>query len=287
LAVPRPKAEEVLDRQTESGRAIQSDAERLETEPDYGEWNNRLKRWKDLTSRALTTVFTTPEAANDFGHAASPGVVFVGPSSVQEDLKQDLRALDRAINTLVSLKEQLDFIEGPVLETPAQPRQHASVTDSRNAKVFIVHGRDIALKTRVARTLEQTGEHAVVILHEQANQGRTIIEKFEDHASATDFAVIIASGDDLGRLHPKHVGEHEPTPEDQPRPRQNVIFELGYFVAKLGRSRVAVLYEPGVQLPSDYAGVTYTGVDPGGRWEYDLLRELRAANLSFDTNKLT
>ena len=89
---------------------------------------------------------------------------------------------------------------------------------------------------------------------------------------------MLLTGDDTGGL---NGGEH------QARARQNVVFELGYFFGKLGRSRVAVLYEPGVELPSDVSGLLYVEVDQGGGWQYRLGKELRAAGIAADLNKLT
>ena len=103
----------------------------------------------------------------------------------------------------------------------------------------------------VGRLLEKPGGHEVVILHEQPNEGRTLIEKFEDHASAGDHAVVLLTGDDVGGEVPVDGKD----PVLNPRGRQNVVFELGFFVGRLGRSRAVVLYEEGVELPSDFKGL--------------------------------
>ena len=109
-----------------------------------------------------------------------------------------------------------------------------------------------------------------VILHEQANLGKTIIEKFEDEASDVGFAVVLLSPDDEGRARGKE--------ELRPRARQNVVFEHGFFFAKLGRSRVVALYrdEEGFEKPSDVDGVLYVPYDDAGAWKIDLVRELQA-----------
>ena len=52
------------------------------------------------------------------------------------------------------------------------------------------------MKLAVARTLEKLGLDAI-ILHEQPNLGKTIIEKFSDHADVS-FAVVLLSPDDMG-----------------------------------------------------------------------------------------
>ena len=72
------------------------------------------------------------------------------------------------------------------------------------------------------------------------------------------------------------------------RARQNVIFELGFFIGKLGRNRVLVLYqeEENFEMPSDYSGVLYTPYDSSGRWQFDLIKELKACGYDVDANKL-
>jgi predicted nucleotide-binding protein len=96
----------------------------------------------------------------------------------------------------------------------------------------------------VARFLEQIGFEAI-ILHEQANQGRTIIEKFEAHADV-GFAVVLLTPDDEGRAKGGEI---------QSRAPQNVVLELGYFIGRLGRNKVCALKRGDLEFPSDYQGV--------------------------------
>lgn len=145
-----------------------------------------------------------------------------------------------------------------------------------NAHVFVVHGRDERALNECARFVETLGLVAVV-LREQPNQGRTIIEKFEGHADV-GFAIVLLTGDDRGAS-----AENE---SFNPRARQNVIFELGFFVGRLGRHRVCALYQPGVELPSDFAGVVYEELDLRGAWKLRLAQELRSAGLPVDLNRM-
>ena len=121
----------------------------------------------------------------------------------------------------------------------------------------------------VARYLERLGLETV-ILHEKANEGRTVIEKIEAH-SDVGFAVVLLTPDDIGGLKREGV-------QAQPRARQNVILELGYFLAKLKRSRVCALYVPGVEIPSDYP-VLYIELDGKGGWRTLLAQELSNARM--------
>ena len=115
-----------------------------------------------------------------------------------------------------------------------------------------------------------------VILHKQANQGGTVIEKFEVH-SDVGFAVVLLTPDDVGRS----IKEEEL----QPRARQNVLLELGYFIGHLGRKKVCALRRGDLELPSDYVGVVWEKMDDGGGWKLALARELKAAGHEVDLNK--
>jgi predicted nucleotide-binding protein len=145
-------------------------------------------------------------------------------------------------------------------------------------EIFIIHGHDEEMKQGVARILSQLGL-VPIILHEQPNSGRTIIEKFEDHA-ATGFAVALLSPDDKG------FRSSEKSSSAKSRARQNVVLELGYFVGKLGRSKVVALVRGDVEIPSDFAGVVYTPYDASGRWKFDLVKELKAAGYEVDANEI-
>jgi len=145
-------------------------------------------------------------------------------------------------------------------------------------KVFIVHGRNDALKNSAARFLTRLNLEPV-ILHEQPNKGRTIIEKFFDH-SDVGFAVVLLTPDDKG-------GSADGALESlRFRARQNVIMELGFFLGRLGRERVAAIYDNEVEMPSDYSGVLFLPYDDAGAWQFPLAKEIRAAGIAVDLNRL-
>jgi predicted nucleotide-binding protein len=161
--------------------------------------------------------------------------------------------------------------EGPQLE-PAREKVPGSET------VFLVHGHDGAAKHEVARFVERITGKPPVILDEQANRGRTLVEKFEAHATTATYAIVLVTPDDVGR-----VADTDPS-ADKPRARQNVVFELGYFFGKLGRHRVAVL-NSGVEKPSDVDGLVYIGY-PAGNWQVELGKELHEAGVLVDMARL-
>ena len=147
-----------------------------------------------------------------------------------------------------------------------------SVTD----RVFVIHGRDNEAKQTVARFLEKI-DLKPVILHEQPDMGRTIIEKFEDYADV-EFAVVLLTPDDVGSLQSEESNLKS-------RARQNVIFEFGYCIGRLGRQRVCALTKGNVEIPSDYAGVLYIPLDDAGGWKMQLITELKTAGFNVDANR--
>ena len=144
-------------------------------------------------------------------------------------------------------------------------------------KVFIVHGHNEEYIEKVARFLEKL-ECEPIILKEQPNSGKTIIEKFEE-LSDTDFGVVIYTNCDRGSV-------NEDNATLKPRARQNVIFEHGYLYARLGRNRVCALVQDGVEIPSDLSGVLYVRIDKNDSWKFQLAKEMKNAGISIDMNKI-
>lgn len=138
---------------------------------------------------------------------------------------------------------------------------------SEKPAVFVVHGHDDALKSEVARFLERLGFEAV-ILHERANRGKTIIEKLSAEIDRVKFGVVLYTADDT-------------TDSGAKRARQNVVFEHGFLVGKLGRDRVCVIMDNNIEKPSDNDGVVYISRQ---NWKNDVADELKAAGFVVDKN---
>ncbi len=125
--------------------------------------------------------------------------------------------------------------------------------------VFIVHGHDETAKLSLKNYLQNTLKlPEPIILHEKPNQGRTIIEKFEGLSSSADLVFVLLTPDDL-------VATGTEMDSIKRRARQNVIFELGYFLGQLGRrsGRIFLLYKGILDLPSDINGLIYLNIDSG------------------------
>jgi predicted nucleotide-binding protein len=279
LAASRTRAEEVIDRHIGEGRTLQADSDQVVTGEHHDDWEKRRQRWVKLTGEGLWSVYTSEVPQKEFESSASTPRILGDAGAVQE-FEWEREAVGRSINTLESLRERLEYLESPA-EGPATPK--ASAESTGDERVFLVHGHASGAKETVGRLLEKTGDHEVVTLHEQPSEGRTLIEKFEDNAKASDHAVVLLTADDVGG----EASAGGAKPDLQPRARQNVVFELGFFVGSLGRSHVTVLYEAGVELPSDFKGVVYIPLDKGGAWRFQLLAELRGAGLTYDLNRIS
>jgi predicted nucleotide-binding protein len=174
------------------------------------------------------------------------------------------------------------------------------VTNERPA-VFVVHGHDHAMRDKLVAFLRKQSSFETIVLEEEANRGKTIIEKFEAHTHRARFALVIATPDDVGctaaelvewdplakehlladltKRRSKSLDELEFVPPPvRPRARQNVVLEWGYFAGKLGRDNVMIVKTGDVELPSDLRGILETR----GNFELALLRELKAAGLDVD-----
>lgn len=207
-----------------------------------------LQHYSMMVSRGFSEEYATPTQRNINNAVAL--------------LKQAKRALEEDLAD----QAQAAQAESPGVADNPQP------TLSR--KVFIVHGHDEGAREMVARFLERLGFQSI-ILHEQANQGRTVIEKVEAHGEV-GFAVVLLTPDDEGCA-------RGATPE--PRARQNVLLELGYFLGRLGRAKVCALKRGTLEIPSDFAGIVWESMDGDG-WKQALGRELQAAGHDIDWNKV-
>ncbi|VVN43175.1 TIR domain-containing protein [Pseudomonas fluorescens] len=182
----------------------------------------------------------------------------------QDNIQQSIHMLSEAQRTL---REDLADYEHVTVSTDNGQQQ-------LSRKVFIVHGHDEGAREMVARFLERLGFQSI-ILHEQANQGRTVMEKVEAHGDV-GFAVVLLTPDDEGCANGGTL---------EPRARQNVLLELGYFLGRLGRDKVCALKRGTVEIPSDFAGVVWEPME-GNDWKQALGRELEAAGHDIDWNKV-
>lgn len=230
-------------------------------------------KWHRNTRVAIVNTFS-----EDSRHMQDFDAIHYSPmwAPSSESAKHDIYVggLDSAAAVLESMIEEIKEYWEEEQQTPPSPAVREN--ERTNTKeVFVIHGRNNEAKETVARFLTKL-ELTPVILHEQPNQGQTIIEKFEQNARV-GFAVALLTPDDVGALE----GEENNL---KPRARQNVVFELGYFLGRLGRERVCALTKGNVEIPSDYDGVVYISLDDGG-WKMNLIRELKNTGFEVDANR--
>lgn len=214
----------------------------------FGDDSNHVKELKDI--RFVPMVIGGATDDSDFREARNGG------------LRETQAVLESMIDEVGEWSEDQEM-------ALHRSRQHMDTQ-----RVFLAHGRDEGAKHEVARFVERL-QLEPVVLSEMPGTGKTIIEKLEAYADV-GYAIVLLTGDDRGAL----KGEGE-----SPRARQNVIFELGFFIGKLGRKRVCTLIKGEPEIPSNYYGVEYIPFETDGRWKMLLFRELKEHGLNVDANR--
>ncbi len=264
LRIPQAEAEAQLAERIALGRKLlshepSSSAELHGLRDEIAQWRDYNRTWLDtnLGGEAAEEYRTT---STHWGSAMAPD----DPATKLRFLRQELQS---EVSKLQSIHGRLHMW---ATETDSMPSNQVS----SDAPIFIVHGSDTLRAESVARTVENATGRKTVILREQPNLGRTLMEKFEQHAAEASYAIIVLTAHDRGC--------RADETDTKPRGRQNVILEMGYFYALLGRDRVSVLLQTGVEKPSDMDGIVYTTLDDNGAWKTGLFRELRHAGFSVD-----
>lgn len=243
---------------------------------DFG--RERFAAWRRQIDKFLDEYLPGARAMLD--KKLHHGIFFRGGSEsdydvfMREDGEPSLAFIDSLCLDIKN--DEYDFSREVPHQNTAKTEKAKGATPKNSTRVFIVHGHDEALKSKAARFVEKLGFKAV-ILHEQANQGHTIIEKIETHTEV-GFAIVLYTPDDAGGTQADAKAGTL-----KPRARQNVVFEHGYLIAKLSRARVVPLVAGKVELPSDISGVVY--VDDTN-WQIDIAKEMKAAGYNIDFNKL-
>ena len=228
-----------------------------------------FEAWVNGTEVVVRSIFGNASPMHTKITAVSywPGIVFEETSATEFANAQRAGVLE-TIALLKAAKLELEITEGPSGTTElSAPEREPSET------IFIVHGRDDARKYALSSFLQNLTGNQPVILHQQPSAGQVLIEKFESVAGSAGYSVVLLTADDRGR--PKEMD----TSDERARARQNVVFEMGFFFGLIGRKRVAVLYDQGVELPSDVAGIVYIPLDDAGAWKGQLASEISHAGL--------
>jgi hypothetical protein len=252
---------------------------RIDGVKSQGRESPAFTQWQHEASVAVANIFGEDSLNYRRFSGISYSLNFFTADTPDSDFERRWKeGLEEARAIMKSLLEEIRiYWDEPPASTPGrQGDAPQGVKTPTSKRVFIVHGHNDGAKEAAARLLEKL-ELEPVILHEQPNRGRTIIEKFEAHADVA-FAIVLLTADDDG----KAKGDSAL----RSRARQNVILELGFFLGRLGRTHVCALYEDGVEVPSDYSGVLFVKFDGTSSWMYSVAKEMRAAGLNVDLNKI-
>lgn len=198
----------------------------------------------------------------------SPGILFFHTEI--SIVNSDKYVQDITKETIRSVGEILEVTSSSTVTIPSK------VDHADKSKIFIVHGRDDLAKVEAARFVEKLGLDAI-ILHEQPSAGKTIIEKIEEHTNV-GFAIVLYTPCDIGGI----SGENN----QKQRARQNVVFEHGYLIAKLGRNNVCALVKGDIEIPNDISGIVYIKFDESGAWNFQVAKEIRNSGYNIDMNKI-
>ncbi|CAN5403771.1 hypothetical protein BH18THE2_BH18THE2_11600 [soil metagenome] len=223
----------------------------IDGEPQRENLNYKIKAF-------INNAFDNPEVKiKEYDNYVNFFFVVAGEKKTSQQKNKEYQRNLREMKTMLeSYGEELEML-----------RYNADQIPYNSKQVFIVHGHDSSAKNELARIIDREFKLESIVLHEQPDKGRTIIEKLEHVSKLPGYAFVLLTPDDLGGIRiPNENIEYFNSPDmkvtDQKtqfkyRARQNVILELGYFLGLLGRDRVCCLYKEAVELPSDISGILY------------------------------
>lgn len=274
LLVPRAQLDEEIDERLKLGQGLYETE--IESLADLEAARSDYYTWSEYNVELLKRRFTTSEVADEY--SAFLGIAY-SYDSLPEKIADYREEVGEKLRRLTSIRDRLALIDESesVRRQGARPEEVRAARGQTPESIFVVHGHDSEAKLGVQGFLRQITDVPAIILHDEPNRGRTLLEKFEEVGSASGFAVAILTSDDEGRAKDAEAL--------LPRGRQNVVFEFGFFVGYLGRSHTVVLYEAGVELPSDLSGLVYIEYDAAGSWKMQLAKELKAVGVEVDLNK--
>ena len=274
LIQPRDEAKRRLGDRIEKGLELKQ--RKVDTREAYELLLRDYQKWDAFNKELLKQLFSTDELAKEYSYLGVPAMVMREPS-LGEKIADSFKRVDNKIHRIDSIIERIELI--PIDETKVSDlvshRDISAEKQPRTKKVFVVHGRDEIAKTSLEVFLHEIGLEPVV-LHRQADEGMTIIEKFEKH-SDVGYVFILLTPDEIAYLASDDQKlDSERNKEFRARP--NVIFEFGYFIGKFGRSRVCCLYTGNVSLPSDVNGMIYKKFNKNiEEVAYGVIKDLKAS----------
>lgn len=276
LAVSRDNAKQRLQDRINQGMELKQ--RQVGTREALDEFSNSYGKWDRFNSELLRRIFTTDEAAKEYDYWGV-GIISLREPALGERIADVYKDIDKKTHRLDSIVERLELIPLSSQLAPTEPVRLSSILP-KTKKVFVVHGHDEIAKTGLEVFLHEIGLEPIV-LHRQADVGLTVIEKFEKH-SDVGYAFILLTPDEVAYLASDET-KADAERKKELRARPNVIFEFGYFIGKLGRSKVCCLYTGAVSLPSDVNGMIYKRYDKSiEEVAYSVIKDLKASGYEVD-----
>lgn len=239
----------------------------------------RVRSWVRYTVRTVDSIFEGHQVPGI--EITTLGTITKSDQPGAKSLDEELQGAERVVSDVC---DQIDYMTRDVSYGLSTSAYQEALRGAKSAipNIFIVHGHDLLLLKEIVSVLDRLCLNPIV-LKNLDNRGRTIIEKFEEEVEKCDYVIVLLTGDDEARS----SRAQNKTDGWKNRARQNVIFELGFFVGRLGRSKVAVVSkEHEIEIPSDIGGLATIVAQDSGDWKRKLANELIGAGMNVDLRRL-
>jgi predicted nucleotide-binding protein len=248
----------------------------INTQPEFSKLKRDFSDWSDYNSEFLKQSFN--KEYNEYKKSYDDSGNFIGIMQREKSPAIELQNFKDRIHSKIDNLKKLKT-KSELLKTNVKESLEVKVlkTELNKNEVFIVHGHDEEAKTKTARFIEKLG-FKPIILHEQASSSQTVIEKIETYSNV-GFGIVLYTPCDVG-------AKKDENPNYKNRARQNVVFEHGFLIGKIGRENVCALIKDEIETPNDISGVVYIKMDNEEAWHLKLARELRNSGYEVDMNKL-
>ena len=270
LARPRDDALSALNEAKASGLPLLNMP--IESDDDIAELRSKYLAWEQRTIVVLERFFHTTGFMT-----SSPKDEFNGTAIALLDLRISGTKIprERAPEVLVDIREKLRVIDSVIGRLDVYETIESHLQPKPSGPIFLVHGHDLARREMIRSFVSKVTDREVIVLEDQSNRGQDALGKLLASSQTVSFAIVLLTADDVGSATNGGLNK---------RARQNVVFELGFFIGRLGRERVAAMHSSEVELPSDYSGVVYIPLDRDG-WQIPLAREMKEAGINVSLDK--
>jgi len=157
------------------------------------------------------------------------------------------------------------------------PPPSSDVVPPLNCGIFVVHGDLQPTVNTINAFMDDLGIQ-LQALPAHPERAKGLVNSLEKNPDAS-FALVLLGHDDA-------VALRRSAADASAGVRSGIVFELGYFVGRLGLKRVCVLYTGGTETFISDHGIQFLPIDSGNGWQLQLARHLKRAGIEIDLNKL-